>query len=175
MKRYGDVPLLIEPISVDEANSFSRNSKEEIIDFIISECDAVKKQLPNDYLNVHEIETGRVTKGTAIALKARTLMYAASPLFNPENEISKWVAAANAAAEVINMGYYSLEAKYNDVFTKFSSKELIWWRGIPSSNSFEKVNFPVGYNGEPGTCPTQNLVDAYEMLNGIEIDNPLSD
>ena len=73
-----------------------------ILDFIISECTEMAQLLPVSYTNFgKEQETGRVTKGVALALKARAALYAASPLFNPDNDKSKWIAAAEAAYEII--------------------------------------------------------------------------
>jgi hypothetical protein len=64
------------------------------------------------------------------------------------------------------------------------SNEVIFERRYPASNTFETLNYPIGYqSGKTGTCPTQNLVDAYEMKNGTPFDwnnpvhaaNPYSD
>lgn len=170
LRRYGSVPLVKSPLSAEEANSVQVNSTEEIIDFIVSECNDIIGKLPVSYNAVFEQETGRATKGAAMALKARTLLYAASPLFNESNDQSKWEDAATASAEIINSNQYSLVGDYSNVVNNHPSSELILGRRIGASNWFEQANFPVGYQGEPGTCPTQNLVNTYEMSNGMDID-----
>ena len=56
-----------------------------------------------------------------------------------------------------------------------AQKEIIFGRRTAASNAFEKYNFPIGLeNAGGGNCPTQNLVDAFEMKNGKSIDDPTS-
>jgi len=171
IKRYGQVPLLGDKIlTLEDANNIEPNSFEEIVNYIVSECDAVLDGLPENYDHLSGDQTGRVTKGTAMALKARVLLYAASPLHNPENNNDKWIAAAKASWEIIKTGWYSLEDDYSNVINNSQSKELIFGRRRAADNTFEKRNFPVGYVGaSPGNCPTQNLVDCYRTINGKKI------
>lgn len=164
IKRYGDVPLVTHPLTVEEANTIPRTPYYDVVDFIVSECDDIIPKLPVSYANLPGAETGRATKGAAMALKARTLLYAASPLHNLTNDQSKWVAAASAASELINLNQYSLDGSYKNVVNNIYSSELILETRQGFSNAFEIANFPVGYQGgTTGTCPTQNLVEAYEM------------
>ena len=179
-KRYGDIPLLTRTYAEDEINTVKQEPFEDIIDFVVSECDAVAKELPlkqSDFWN----ETGRITKGAALALKSRALLYAASKLHNPDNDLSKWEAAAKAAYEVINLNVYSMPAIGKDVLyfdqggnTVLTSPQLILERRTGSkTNSFEARNQPMGYEGSAvggGNTPTQNLVDAFEMADGTEFD-----
>ncbi len=120
-------------------------------------------------------ETGRVTKGAALALKSRALLYAASDLHNPAHDLTKWEAAAKAAYEVIKMNKYQLpnvstDPLYSDLGGNevLKSKQLIFERrAIATTSDFESRNEPMGYEGaEGGNTPTQNLVDAYEMKDG---------
>ena len=78
-----------------------------------------------------------------------------------------------------------LTAKYADLwaadgFSKITiAKELIfcyrYYKSSDGDNYVEANNYPVGVEGgNGGTCPTQNLVDAYEMKNGKSIDDPTS-
>ena len=164
IKRYGDVPLITTPLTVQEANAVTRTPYEGVVDFIVSECDDIIPKLPVSYASLPGAETGRATKGAALALKARTLLYAASPLHNATNDPAKWEAAASAAKELIDMQQYSLEGSYQNVVNNINSPELILERRQDFSNAFEIANFPVGYEGgNTGTCPTDNLVQAYEM------------
>lgn len=178
VKRYKSVPLIKTVLTPEEAENVQQASFEEVVDFIVNECDAVAAVLPLDYTAFAGVnETGRATKGAALALKARILLYAASPLHNTSNDLVLWQKAAKAAKEVIDIGIYTLPA-YSSNFTMLvalPSSELIMERRVAASNDFEKRNFPIGYEGGgtsflPGTCPTQNLVDAYEMLrSGLPI------
>ena len=177
VKRYKNIPLITEVLTPEEAINAQQSSFNEVVDFIISECDAIALELPEDYSNFSsESETGRATRGAALALKARTLLYAASPLHNTSNEVSLWVDAANAAKSVIDLNAYTLENNYSNIVNNFTSNELIFERREGNTNGFERRNFPVGYEGgNTGTCPTQNLVDAYEMQsNGLPITDPAS-
>jgi len=175
-KRYGGVPLITTLISEDEANSVARASVEDVVQFIISECDSAIAKLPVTYHGLPQEETGRVTKGAAMALKARTLLYYASPLHNPDNDINRWINAAESAKAIIDSAWYSLESDYANVVNNEFSTELIYEKRAGETNDFEKANFPIGYEGgNTGTCPTQNLVNAYEMKsNGLPISDPAS-
>jgi hypothetical protein len=173
IRRYGQVPLLGNKIlTMEEVNYVKPNSFEEIVDYIVNECDAIMDRLPDNYNHLSGDQTGRITKGGAMALKARVLLYAASPLHNPNNIAEKWIAAAKASWDIIGKGGYSLESDYTNVVNNSQSKELIFGRRREADNSFERRNFPVGYIGaSPGNCPTQNLVDCYRMISGKKIED----
>lgn len=176
LRRYGQLPLLGDKIlTMDEVNNVTPSSFEAVVNYIISECDAIVGELPVNYSAFTGDQNGRITKGVAMALKAKVLLLAASQLHNPENSQQKWIAAAKASWDIIEKGWYSLETNYSSVVNKSASKELIFGRRRSADNSFEKRNFPVGYvGGLPGNCPTQNLVDCYRMTNGKGIDDPNS-
>ena len=172
-KRYGSVPLVTEPLTQEEANSVTVAPFDTLIQFIVDECEMIADSLPVTYLNLPNGESGRATKGAAMALKTRALLYAASPLHNESGASDKWEAVAEAAHDVIYIGFYQLEGNYKDLFNNHESTELILGRRENESNTFERNNFPIGFEGgKTGTCPTQNLVDAYEMqTTGLGIDN----
>lgn len=178
IKRYNNVPLVTKVLSTDEAKNVQQSSFNDVADFIVKECDSIALVLPTTYVGFSSAsETGRITKGAALALKARVLLYAASPLHNPTNDLSLWIKAAAAAKAVIDMNTYSLEPNYNNVFNNYkANRELILERREAASNSFERTNFPIGYEGgNSGNCPSQNLVDAYEMkTTGLPITDPSS-
>ena len=92
-KRYGDIPLLTRTYNQNEINQVTKTPFDQIIAFICNECDEAAKVLPINQKDFYG-ETGRVTKGTALALKSRALLYAASPLHNPSNDKAKWEKAA---------------------------------------------------------------------------------
>lgn len=171
LRRYGHAPLLGDKIlTLEEVNQVASNTFEEIVNYIVSECNAIVDGLPENYDRLTGDQTGRVTKGGAMALKARVLLYAASPLHNPDNQADKWVAAAKASWDIIQKGWYTLESDYSNVVNNSGSKELIFGRRRSADNSFERRNFPVGYVGaSPGNCPTQNLVDCYRTVHGKRI------
>ena len=90
-----------------------RNTYDECMNFVITELDAAAALLPLTY---PAAQRGRITKGTALAIKSRALLYMASPLNNPSNTAAKWQAAADAAKAVIDLNLYSLYPNYKTLF-----------------------------------------------------------
>lgn len=183
IKRWGGVPVFDHAVELGkEELDIPRSSYEECVNFIVADCDKASQLLDL----VHpEAETGRATKGAALALKSRVLLYAARPLNNPENDIKKWEAAANAARDVIQLNQYSLESDYVNMFFKPNlGSEIIMNRPRPkmnfeqghtdNSNFWVRFIVPTGYLGWMGTAVTNNFVSLYESSNGFPIDNPLS-
>ncbi len=168
VRQYGDVPFTTDVLTTDEANTLSRTSASTIFDFIVSECDDISNYLPVNYEHYSVNEASRVTRIAALALKARALLYEASPLFNENSDQSLWYDAAVASKDVIDSCDYngiSLGA-YSDLWgsDSYDGSEMIFVRRLGEINSLESYNFPVGVEGgNSGNCPTQTLVDAYEM------------
>lgn len=182
VRAYGDVPFTTDVLTEAEANSIGRTSASEVFDFIISECEAVAPEIPVSYEDINDDsasgsnpETGRVTRGTALALKARAALYRASKLFNESDSQDLWRKAAQASQDVLD---YCEEngielGAYTDLWgiNNYQAKEAIFVRRVGDTNSPEYVNYPIGMeNAQSGNCPTQTLVDAYEMQNGGEPD-----
>jgi len=172
-KRYGDIPLLTKSYSMDEINQVQKSSYDQVVDYIVKECDAIAPMLPVTYRS-YFLETGRATRGAAMALKSRVLLYAASALHNPTNDPAKWDRAAKASLDLIlnseKNGWYTFEPAVNlfsNGNTMLTAKELIFERRNGNSNDFEARNLPIGFEGgNSGNTPTQNLVDAFEMKDG---------
>ena len=120
---YGGVPIITKAYSLTDNFMVPRNSYEDCINFIVGQIDSSAMYLPDTYPT-----DGHVSKGAALALKARILVYAASDLHNSaKNSIViggfskpellgytngdaslRWTAAKNAAKAVIDLGKYSL-------------------------------------------------------------------
>lgn len=186
-KRYGGIPIITVPLDLESNfSNIKRNTLSECIDFIVNECDSVSRDggLPLTYDNDN---LGRVTKGAALALKSRILLYAASDLFNtptwaegythPElisvtgDRKAKWKAAADAAKALINLSGsgYKLGSSYSILGKTFNDPELILVCRSWTNNDFERNNFPIGtVVGNGGVTPSQNLVDDYEMVDGTK-------
>ena len=173
-KTYGDVPLVTTTLTNGQANSVQRTSADKIVQFIVDECDAVAPYLPVSYITEVNSEIGRATRVAAAALKARTLLYAASPLHNPNGDKTKWAKAAEACKYILdNASTWGLKLNAygtlwgHDAFT--NNTELILGLGRGENNTFEKANYPIGVeNGSSGNCPTQSLVDQYEYQDNGE-------
>ncbi len=178
LKAFGGVPLIITEQNVTDDLFVPRSSYEEVLTQVIADCDAAAAVLPASY---GPEELGRATKGAAMALKARMLLYAASPLNNPGNEASRWQAAASAAKAVMDLNIYSLYPNYYRLFLdKAGNSEVIFARkyarpGVTHETPWKlsmSIQVPDVLGGAwGGFSPTQNLVDAYEMKNG----KPISD
>lgn len=192
VKQYGGVPLITKVQSASVTNSMSRASSDSVFQFILGECDAIKDSIVDDPTSFNlpsEVDNGRADRLTVLALKARAALYWASPLFNPSNDKERWhkaalynkelLDAAAAKGKTLANDYASLWATDNYQNAKITC-EIIFGRRIygsgtnGSSNTFESRNYPAGLEGGVGgNCPTQNLVDAYEMKStGKPIDAP---
>lgn len=177
MKRYGGVPLITRTYGLNEDANLPREPVDNIVKAIVKDIDEVKDELVVNWKSVgfSDME-GRITKGAALSIKARTLLYAASPLFNPDNNLEKWAAAAQACYDIIDMNEYKLHTSYASLFTTKitnTSKETIWAIRMGQTNAFERANYPIGTpGGATGICPSQNLVSAYEYKTDSDPDNP---
>lgn len=177
VRQYGDVPFFTHVMSAQEINELHRRPFAEIAEFIVNECDAIVNKIPVDYTNLGSNaipgnpENGRANRLAVLALKARTLLFAASPLFNTDNNRDLWGKAALANKAVLDScAKYGYELEnYTNIWgaQNWQSKEAIFVRRLPDTggtNVLEQRNFPVGVEGgNSGNCPTQTLVDAYQM------------
>ncbi len=169
---FGGVPLITTQLKLDDNLNIPRNSYDEVVNFIVEQLDEAASVLPLTYSD----DNGRITKGAALALKSRVLLYAASALHNPENSRPKWQDAADAAKAVIDLDLYSLHPDYEETFNENGNfnEEIIWalvrnndvWKRFRA----EKKLWPNGSAGVAVTVPTRRQVDAYETINGLSID-----
>ena len=184
--RYGGVVLVTEPFALEDDFTRTRNTFEEIVAQVVTDIDNAVPLLPNNYSE--DKNWGRLTKGAALAIKSRMLLYAASPLFNPSGDQSKWQAAAVAAKAVIDLDAYQLEGDFKQVFLTNKNNEIILSRGNDAENKdgyFEYFEIVEGIgggsdgNGYAGgwssTMINQDLVDAFEWQDGTAFDwnNPI--
>ena len=195
MRMYGGVPLITKVYGLNEDYKVARNSFKETVDFIVANADSAAALLPTSYTGA---DVGRATKGAALALKARVLLYAASDLYNvnpsanaltgyttPKDRTALWRAAKNAAQAVMDLGSYGLfrptpassqEAaqNYADLFLQKTSQEAIMSRFFLTTRDDgaypNRDDGPNGYHTWGGNTPIQNLVDDYRMADGSKFD-----
>ncbi|WP_022824505.1 RagB/SusD family nutrient uptake outer membrane protein [Hymenobacter norwichensis] len=184
LKRYGGVPLIGDRIlTVDDDLELPRNTYAEVLDYIVSECDAIKGLLRVE--PIADSDWGRIPRGAAMALKARVLLYAASPLYNggatngsplnglPTADATRWQSVVAACEELRALNYYALQSSFNNVFTVKKNTEIILAKQSGNSTNIESLNAPIGYGAPTAsqglTSPTQNLVDAFPTLTGRSI------
>lgn len=202
VKHYGGIPLIGDKIYTDNDKiDVARSSYEDCVNYIVSELDKASVALP-DFYPTNDVNFNRITKGSALAVKARILLYAASPLFNsgprnddPQHLVSyatvdneRWKKAADAARAVINTGVFSL---YTNTATPFYTLFLqntpqaehvfVYWQPVSTANNsyVENSANPQSRNTVNGYAgvkyfPTQELVDEFDMINGLRITDPAS-
>jgi hypothetical protein len=175
VKRYGAVPIIDKALDYNDASTWKdlpRNSVNECFRYIVSLCDKAAVIIPDSVRTSSATsfyESGRATNGAIKALKARAILYAASPLYTEAGSYT-WVDAAAAARDVIAMNAYSLDAFYTNLSsaTNWSSPETIYHKKYGNTNGFEKNNFPIVFENSNGNSvtPSQNFVDEFEVKTG---------
>ncbi len=176
-KRFGNVQYVNRVITAEEVLVIPQLPFVEMIDSIVSDCEKSMGYL--EYFNADAADYGRATKLSAMALKSRALLYKASPLNNPDGNKQWWKDAADAAWEIMEVqkSYASklnLMSAYHTIFTTPYNMEIIFAAGAENTNAIELYNNPISYGGKGYTNPTQELVDAYEMVIGKPITDPTS-
>lgn len=196
VSRWGGMPIITKAYSLDDREEFlnvTRDSYKDNVDFIVSECDKAVALLPASYSGSNK---GRATSLAALALKARMLLYAASPLMNKSGvdplvgyttpDTDRWKKAADAAKACIDAALdngYALYENYDDVKTNYTqlfldcgNSEVIFDREGGSSadglnlSYLDQSNGPNGYGQWGGNTPVSELVDDFEMADGTKFD-----
>ena len=191
LQKYGGVtqdgrvlgfPISTSYLTIEDELDLPRNTYQECVDRIVADCDSAINLLPNNFT----LETGTIPDGrtadighasgmTAAALKARVLLYAASPAYNLNNDRILWQKAAEAAADAIERAEFRDLMSYTNYFSttilnngRFDNFDMLFRGAIRSSvNTYESENFPPrAGNGNGRFNPTQNLVDAFPMRDG---------
>ncbi len=166
---YGGVPIIKHAYDLDDDFLAERNTFEDCINFIVEDCEKAAELLP---VVQEGSNYGRATKGAALALKARVLLYAASDLYNsnaswagnydhPElvgyvggDRRARWREARNAAKAVMDLGVYSLHKEnpspsdsvaqnYDEIFIFKQTDEDIFVRNFTESNQFWTYNIGI--------------------------------
>jgi hypothetical protein len=173
IRNYGSIVLVGDKVynlndDLTDAALFQKSSIKDCLAYTVDQLDKAAQLLPQN--NGDTWPLGRVTKGAALALKARLLLYAASPLYNS----GAWADAAAAAKAVMDMNKYAIQSDYSSLFIdqRMTSNEIIFGRQYTIAAPhvrMEIANGPNGYGGWAGNTPLQNLVDAYQMNNGKDI------
>ncbi|MFV0483607.1 MAG: RagB/SusD family nutrient uptake outer membrane protein [Bacteroidales bacterium] len=183
VRRYGNIPIVGSTLTPDEANNVKQTPAKEVLQWIAAECQTCYQHLPETYdiAIPYNKQTGRITKLFAKALESRVLLYGSSPLYNDgvyDTEMLRSSAKAsldvieimeNDGVSLANVSYSDLWNSDGDTHAKCPSIISKILRG--NSNGFEQENFPISVEGgKTGNCPTQNLVDAYDMQRGFTYD-----
>jgi hypothetical protein len=197
LKHYGGIPLIGDKLyNSKDSIPAKRNTYEECVNYIASQCDSAAQLLPllqsgNNY--------GRADAGACMALKARVLLYAASPLLNggqiatseplrsitgyPTFDKNRWKLAMDAAQAVISTAAYSLYVDnstspgygFHEVFLMRVNPEYIFARMQTLNRDLESMWFPPFFGGNSeGAYPYLETANAFDMRDGLPITDPNS-
>jgi hypothetical protein len=162
---YGDVPLTTTTLDIEEAKSVTRTPVNDVWDFVSEDLTSAAENLP-----LVQEERGRVTKGTALGLKARAMLYA-----------GRYQEAKSAAKSVMDLGVHKLYESYAKLFDYEGeiSSEIIFARQYAKNLSghgiFAFFTANSLYTQQCQAIPTKRLVDAYLMkTTGLPIEDPAS-
>lgn len=193
---YGGVPLITKVYELKDEFSKERDSFEECIKFIAEELDKASQLLPLTHTGNN---VGRATKGAALALKSRVLLYAASDLYNTNifpnfdkqqlvrnvngSQTQRWQEAKKAAKDVIDLNNYrlhkaspapsdSIAQNLTEIFLSKNTEEDIFVKYFttPMQQRVGLYSNPNGYHGWGTNAPLGDLVDAYERRDGSKFD-----
>ncbi len=189
IKNYGGVPIMKRALGLEDDFNLVRDSYEDCVDFIVEELDAAAAVLPPTR---PEGEFGRATSLAALAVKSRTLLYAASDLHDPANvpsenpalysysKSTKWKDAADAAKAVIDavsdreLISVADAAAYQELFLSVN-EDIIFARpfnseyydyGVDVNSLPDMTQSPNGYGGWALISPTHNFSLQYNMADG---------
>lgn len=182
IKRFGGVVLTgdtyIEEVKDLSQTNFSsgRSSFSQCADYIIGECNEI---IANGGLPLTDLEAqGRPNQLAVMALECKTLALKVSPYYNTsvtegsQEQMDIWMQILIKAKTLlgkrpVTIGPYNI---YNGTTT-----EVILGYRMQNINFLERINYPIGSEAiytNGSTNPTQNLVDAFRMQNGMKISDP---
>ncbi len=193
---YGGVPIITDPYGLTDDFQIARSSYEDCVNFMAEECDLAAEMLPEVQSGDNK---GRATRGAAMTLKARVLLYAASDLYNttvftgyanPEligytggSRQARWEAARDAAKAVIDLGIYglykatpapsdSVARNIAELFIAKNTEEDIFVKYFTSNQQqyLGLVSGPNGWHNWGTNAPIGDIVDDYEMKDGTKFD-----
>ncbi|MDO4309560.1 MAG: RagB/SusD family nutrient uptake outer membrane protein [Prevotella sp.] len=201
---YG-VPIILTEFDATTDNNLPRNTFAECVEQIYSDCDNAMSLLPMSYGDITDesgipakyVElaptaaqytrvfgtkfTGRMVGRIVQAYRTRTALLAASPAYNPTNDVTLWERAANYAAVLIDdiggiggmdpkgWTWYCNTSEISGLKNGENPKEILWRGAKNQSNSLEAQNYPPSIYGNGYCNPTQNFVDCFPDAKGYPI------
>jgi hypothetical protein len=187
IKMFGGLPIFETAFGLGSEFNLPRNSYEECVTFIVKELDAAAAVLP---ITRPASEFGRATKLAALAVKSRTLLFAASKLHDPSTapkgalydytKATKWQDAADAAKAVIDLvggrdliatpdaeAYQKLFLSANqDILFARPYGETLYDFGLDVNSLPDQTQSPSGYGGWGLSSPTHNFALEFNMADG---------
>ena len=210
----GGMPYIDSVIAPSDVMRFERLTYQETVERIVKDYDKAIPLLPEDWdettVGIQKVDpvtgasgnTGRVTKGVALAYKAKALLYGGSPLMNGFSghdftyDVDYCKRAAAVGWEMIQLAnklnkagtktYYALVpfANYSDNFWKYRNNGYVWttetiWERMDRSTSFysfvQRQNSFPRFGGRYGEQVNQLFVDKFEMADGTRYNPDIHD
>lgn len=164
---YGDVPFLTSVANSLDETIVPRSEKQGIVDVLLADLESAGNILPARW---DDANLGRVSASAANALRARIALYQGS-----------WDVAAEAAQEVISNNAHSLAPDYQELVSnaQYSNANdefilsVFYQFGVKTSTQTQLFGTPFN-GGFADLTPTQQLVDSYETINGLPIDEDVT-
>lgn len=152
MLYYGEIPIVTTAVTPNNA-SLVKNTRAEVLNFIITELDQAAPDLPEEY---SEVERYRISKGANYTFKTVALL-----------NNGKYAEAAVAAKKVIDLNKYELYNSYANLFTYagMQNKERILMKIRGNHEAFGRSS-PASVGGTSTLNPTAALVNEYETKQG---------
>ena len=193
------LPIIREAYSLDEDFSVVKKpSYYEVVQFILEDCNAALATAELPWRITTSAEKARVTKAMAEAIKSRMILYAASPLYNGGNNYWEEAYQINkqAVKNLKDNGYKLYDkvnfpttyldeeaflpneyaALFNEYFTQTmvygatpADQETIYQHRDDQGDICNVDGIGAAYGLKTGTCPSQELVDAFETIDGQPI------
>lgn len=185
VRLYGGIPIVLEEqplVANDPINQTPRSSSAQVIDQIVSDLNMSQTLLENARPYV-AADAGRITAAAAAALKGRVLLTWASPLFNRNDDVTRWQRAYDANLAAYNKCLASgkgLDPDWKNMWFKDNGMESIFAYGFNydavNTGSMMKNNYTeyqsrsIPQGGNAGIVPTKNIMDAFPMADGTTYD-----
>jgi hypothetical protein len=158
---YGNIPLITKTITFEEANSITQVTEDAIMNFVVSEMNAIEKDLPLRQVTANK---GRIEKGAAMALKGRVQMAQ-----------SKWTEAAATYKSIMELNRYIIDPRFKQLFEDeaentdefiFANQYMENEYGEAASQFTMRSSLYGGYN----SCNVfKHLLDKFGMKDGLPI------
>lgn len=150
---FGGVPLILDAPDFAVQGTLPRNTREEVISQVLTDLDNAASVLPVSYS-----APGRATKGAALALKTRVLLYE-----------SRWSEAAQSAKDVMDLNQYNLFPEYRGLFLleNENNKEVIFDVQYKTPEYTHALDIIIEL--QINVAPTMDLVDSYLMKDGLPV------
>lgn len=191
-KWYGGVPIIKKAQAVDASSVEPRATSKAVYEFIIQDLDNAAAMLKaatgkGEWINDAD-NYGRVTTGTALALKTRVMAWWCSPLFNRNGDAERYKEAYKALFEDENALQVIRDCKYDfsytnadgwaDMFNTIGgNKDAIFFARhnniVPNqtpdyqrNNNWERMIRPSNAEGSGGMNPSKMIIDLFPMADG---------